>query len=124
MLFGPVLLSMFMARSFAGVDVRRPEVAVFDPGNSGLVRALTASDLIRVARVDSREQGVSRVRQGRVPACLSVPPTFDEELEQDRFPRLDLTVDETYRGQVALIREALRGALRQQAGQEIPADIR
>lgn len=124
MLLGPVLLSVFMARSFASVDIRRPELAVWDPGQSGLVRALQSSELIRLVPVDSSRQGEQKVREGKLPAALTVPADFDSQLEQDQFPRLDLVVDDTNPGQVALIREAIRAALRQQAGQEIPADIR
>ncbi|GMU51394.1 MAG: hypothetical protein AMXMBFR33_05400 [Candidatus Xenobia bacterium] len=124
MLLGPVVLSVLMARSLGAADIRRPLLAVYDPGSSGLVRVLEASELIRIERVSSWSQGRELVERGRAPASLGVPAGFDGSLEQDLFPRLDLAVDESYRGQVAVIREAIRSALREQVGQEIPADIR
>lgn len=124
MLIGPVVLSFMMARSLGTADLRRPLLEVYDPGQSGLVRVLAGSELIRIEKVASWEEGRQLVVKGRAPALLGVPADFDRELEQDRFPRLDLAVDESYRGQVAVVREAIRAALREQAGQEIPADVR
>lgn len=124
MLLGPVVLSFMMARSLGTADIRRPLLVVYDPGQSGLVRVLAGSELIKLEPVASWEEGRQRVIAGRAPALLGVPEDFDRSLEGDQFPRLDLVVDESYRGQVALIREAVRAALREQAGQEIPADVR
>lgn len=123
-LIGPVVLSFMMARSLGSTDIRRPLLAVYDPGKSGLVRVLAGSELIRIETVASWEEGRQLVVRGRAPALLGVPADFDRDLGQDQFPRLDLAVDESYRGQVAVVREAIRAALREQAGQEIPADIR
>lgn len=123
-LVGPVILSVFFTRSFSDKDLRRPELALFDPGRSGLARVLRASDLVRLREVSSAESGRQLVENGELAAFLVVSQGFDEELLADEFPRLDLTVDETASGKVALIREAVRAALREQVGQEIPADIR
>lgn len=124
MLLGPVVLSILMARSLGSSDLRRPRVVVFDPGQSGLVRVLEGSELIKIEKVASWQEGRQLVERGRAPALLGVPDGFDRQLQQDEFPRLDLAVDESYRGQVAVVREAIRAALREQVGQEIPADIR
>jgi ABC-type multidrug transport system permease subunit len=123
-LVGPVLLSVFFARSFTGEDVRRPAMVVCDAGRSGLVQALHSSGLFRLQESGNWEDCIERVRKGQVTAALQIPAGFDLLLRQDRFPRVDLVLDENARTQVAIVREGLRGALRQQAGQEMPADVR
>jgi len=123
-LVGPVLLSVFFARSFTGEDVRRPAMVVCDAGRSGLVQALHSSGLFRLQESGDWEDCIERVRKGQVTAALQIPAGFDRLLRQDRFPRVDLVLDENARTQVAIVREGLRGALRQQAGQEMPADVR
>ncbi|MBI3928292.1 MAG: ABC transporter permease [Armatimonadetes bacterium] len=123
-LIGPVLLSMFFSRAFSDRDIRKPELALSDPGRSGLGRLLQSSDVLKIRPVGSLEEGRRLVEEGRAPAALEIPQGFDEGLLGGEFPRIRLIVDDSSRGQVALIREALRGALREQAGQEIPADVR
>lgn len=122
-LLGPVVLSVFFARSFSGDDVRRPSLALYDPSGSGLARALRSSEFFRLWPVDSWQEGRDLVLHGKVAAALAIPQGFDARLREQRFPRLDLAVDETAKGQVEFIREGLRAVLRQQAGQEMPADI-
>lgn len=123
-LLGPVLLSMLFARAFSDQDMKRPELAVYDPGASGLVRQLAAAELVELRVVETVQQGRGLVEQGETPAFLSVPEGFDESLAGDEFPRLDLVVDESSRVQVSYVREVLRSALRELAGQDIPADVR
>ncbi len=123
-LVGPVLLSVFFARSFTGEDVRRPALVVCDAGSSGLVQALHSTGLFRVQESEDWEDCLEKVHQGQVTAAIQIPATFDRDLREDRFPRVDLVLDEGARTQVAIVREGLRGALRHQAGQEMPADIR
>ena len=123
-LVGPVLLSVFFARSFSGEDVRRPTLAVCDGGGSGLVQALRSTGLVRLQESQDWEECRRWAREGRVAGALRLPAGFDRELRAERFPRLDLVLDESARTQVALVREGVRSALRQQAGQELPADVR
>lgn len=123
-LVGPVLLSVFFARSFTGDDVRRPALAVCDGGGSGLVQALRSTGLFRLQESGNWEQCLAWVREGKVAGAVRIPGGFDEALREERFPRMDLAVDESARSQVAIVREGVRGALRQQAGQDLPADVR
>lgn len=123
-LIGPVLLSVFFARSFTGEDVRRPALAVCDGGGSGLVQALRSTGLFRLVESGDWEGCRRLVHEGKVAGALRIPSGFDQELREDRFPRLDLVVDESARSQVPIVREGVRGALRQQAGQDLPADVR
>ncbi len=123
-LVGPVLLSVFFARSFTGGDIRRPGLLVCDAGRSGLVQALRSSDLFRLEELADWEQCLDRVQLGRAAGAVRIPEGFDRDLREDLFPRLDLALDESARTQVTLVREGVRGALRQMAGQEIPADVR
>lgn len=123
-LVGPVLLSIFFARSFTGGDIRRPGLLVCDVGRSGLAQALRSSDLFRLEELSDWEECLDRVELGRAAGAVRIPAGFDQDLRQDRFPRLDLALDESAQSQVALVREGVRGALRQMAGQELPADVR
>lgn len=123
-LVGPVLLSVFFARSFTGEDVRLPALAVCDAGSSGLVQGLRSTDLFRLEEVSEWEACRRMVEEGRAAGALRIPEGFDRDLREDRFPRLDLLVDESARAQVAIVREGVRGALRRQADQEVPADVR
>ncbi len=123
-LVGPVLLSVFFARSFTGGDVRRPGLLVCDAGGGGLVQALRSSGLFRIEEQSDWAVCVEQVQLGRAAGAVRIPAGFDLDLREDRFPRLDLALDESARTQVALVREGVRGALRQMAGQELPADVR
>ncbi len=123
-LVGPVLLSIFFARSFTGGDIRRPGLLVCDVGRSGLAQALRSSGLFRLEELTDWEECLGRVELGRAAGAVRIPAGFDQDLRQDRFPRLDLALDESAQSQVALVREGVRGALRQMAGQELPADVR
>ncbi len=123
-LVGPVLLSVLFNRAFSDRDLRLPEVALHGPESGGFVRILKTTELVKIRLVASLAEGRELVRAGQVPVAISVGESFDEELLADAFPRLELVVDESAHTDVALVRQALRSALREQAGQEIPADIR
>lgn len=123
-LLGPVLMALLMGRATQESDVKRPGVAVFAPPESGLARVLSASELLQVRTVSSAEEGERLLQSRQVAVYLSIPSGFDEQLLNGEVPRLDLSVDATRPTQVALAREALRSALRDQAGQELPADVR
>ncbi len=126
MLLVPILLSLFSARALTDSDRLRPTMAVFDPGNSGLVRFLNASadNVIRLRPVGSSEEGRNLLLQGKVGAALTVPAGFDEALASGKKLDVDVVVDDSRALQGNQCREALKAAVREADGQELPPVIR
>lgn len=123
-LIGPVLLSVFFSRFFGGGDVRHPVVLICDDGQSAFVQALRTLDLFQLQEDKRWEACLEAVRLGRACGAVHISKNFDEELRLDSFPVLTLAVNEASLTQAAIFREGIRGALRQMAGQELPADVR
>ncbi len=123
-LIGPVLLSVFFSRFFGNGDVRHPVVLICDEGQSALVQALRTADLFQLQEEPRWEKCLESVRLGRACGAVHIPADFDGELRLDNYPQLFLAVNEASLAQAAIFREGVRGALRQMAGQELPADVR
>ncbi|MBQ7569185.1 ABC transporter permease [bacterium] len=123
-LIGPVLLSVFFSRFFANGDVRHPVVLICDDGRSALVQALRTTDLFQLQEEPQWEKCREAVRSGRACGAVHITASFDADLHADAFPELSLAVNEASLTQAAIFREGIRGALRQMAGQELPADVR
>lgn len=124
LLLGPILVSLLFARAFTDSDRQRPTVAVFDSGNSGLVRVLTSTNTVTLRPVGSGEEGRDLVVRGKVVAALTVPAGFDEALESGEFRKLTLVLDDSRRTPAEIVQSALRLAVREAAGQKLPAVIR
>ncbi len=123
-LIGPVLLSVFFAHFFKGGDVRHPVVLVCDAGDSAFVQALRTTDLFQLQMNGDWQSCVEAVQLGRACGAVRIEAGFDEALQQDGYPQLHLAVNESSLTQAAMFREGVRGALRQLARQELPADVR
>ena len=123
-LLTPVLLSWVFARTARSEDFRKPIALVVEAAPSGLVRVLKVSEAVIVREVPDRAQAEALLRNREGNAILEIPAGFDEQLAAQAFPQLQLHLDESAPTQVAVLREALRAALREQSGQELPADIR
>lgn len=123
-LIGPVILSVFFARFFAGEDVRHPVVAVCDQSASPFVQALESTGLFTIVEDDNWEQCLSQVERGQYAGAVRIPIGFVESICNGGYPRLDMAVNEASLAQSAIVREGVRGALRHVANQELPADVR
>lgn len=126
MLLVPILLSLFSAYGLSDSDRLRPTLAVFDPGNSGLVRFLSSSaaNVINLRPVASSEEGRSLLLQGKVGAVLAVPAGFDEGLASQKYLDVEVVVDDSRPTPGALCREAVKIAVREADGQKLPPVIR
>ena len=123
-LAGPVLLSVLFSRAFGDKDLRRPLLAVHQVGDSKLVRILQRGNTVRIESFQDWAAARQAVEEGQAVAALGLPADFDAQLEKDTFPRLNLLVDAVRTGPVAVTRQALRSALAEMAGHEVPADVR
>jgi len=126
MLIGPILLSFFFARgAFTDSDRLRPTVACIDPGKSGLVRVLSGSDYgVTMRPVANGEEARDLLWRGKVAAVLSVPPDFDAGLESRDYRDVDLVVDDSRRTQQEIVRAAVKAAVREAVGQQLPPIIK
>lgn len=125
MLLGPILLSFFFARALSDSDRLRPTLAVIDPGNSGLVRVLSGNETgVTVRPVASSQEGRDLLVRGKVAGVLSVPLDFDEGLATRQYRDLDLIVDDSRQTQTTMVRAAVKAAVREAVGQQLPPIIK
>ncbi len=123
-LLGPVLLAAFFVGAMDRGQAPQLSIGVTGDLNSGLVNALESSGMCQL-RISADEQALRRAVQNReLVLSVQIPPHFDEDLRQDLFPVLELYLDESSWAKAMAARELVRTALRQMAGQEVPADIR
>ena len=122
-LLTPVALAWILGRTARPNDLRKIVFAVTAPPDCGLVRVMQSKDGFELLEVAEGE-GPKLVERREVVAHLIVPEGFDDDLQRNKNPQLTLLTDEAFPTQVTVLRETLRSAVRDQAGQEIPADIR
>ena len=124
-LLGPVLVVAFLANILSDEDPVFVRAGVCGNINSGLVNCLVFNGGCSVESTsDSWDTLKSKIRSKKLDLAVKIPTNFDEELRNDSFPILELCVDESSLAKSITARELVRTALRQMAGQEIPADIR
>lgn len=124
-LLGPVLVVAFLANILTDEDPVFVKAGVCGNISSGLVNCLMFNGGCSVEPTsESWETLKNKVRSKKLDLAINIPANFDEELRNDSFPVLELCVDESSLAKSLTARELVRTALRQMAGQDIPADIR
>jgi ABC-type Na+ efflux pump permease subunit len=119
----PVILATVMHQVSKPQDARRPLVGIVAGADSGLARNLEQKEALKVQRLGTIEDGLRSLDAHKLVVLIQCGPDFDRELRGGSFPRVSLTVDSTRPTQVAIVRYVLDASLREQAGQDIPADI-
>lgn len=122
-LLSPLLLA-FLLRTLSQQDDLKPVplAAVAGP-DSGIVRVLQQHPGLRITSCDRLEQAQRLLSTRQVMLIMQVEADFDSQLLNGERPTVRLWSDPGKPTQVALAREYLRSALREQAGQRQPARI-
>ena len=122
-LLSPLLLAMIFRSLLGSEDVKPIPVAVVGPADCGLTRVLEQHPGLAILRRTNTLEALPLLHRGRAVLVLEIEPEFDSKLRSGPSPSLKLWSDRGKPTQVALAREYLRGSLRQQAGQTLPARI-
>ncbi len=124
-LLGPVLVVAFFANVLNVEDPVFVKIGVYGNIKSGLLNSLKFNGGCNIVPTSGTwEELKDEVRHQKIDLAINIPVDFDQELQQDSFPVLELCVNESSLAKSLTARELVRTALRQMAGQEIPADIR
>lgn len=121
-LFSPLLLALLL-QTLTGKDLKPVRIGVVAARDSGLVRNLSRNPALLVDSLASLEEAQLQLRQQRLTLVVQVDPDFDTQLLAGQRPLVRVWGDRGHPTQVALAREALRGSLRDQMGQSLPARI-
>jgi len=123
-LLGPLLLSLLFINFMQDSGGVKASAAVGGFIESGLVQAMRGGDFCVLEISEDGEKSRQAVKDGSLNGYIEIPAGFDEALKSDEYPELHIYLNEGEPVKAALLREAVRTALRSMAGQELPADIR
>lgn len=122
-LLSPLCLALIFRSLTQESDLRPVVMAVVSPEESGLVRVLEQNPGLRVVRVNNVEESQAGLRKGKWVLLLLIEDDFDRQLLAGQRPVLTFWTDRGRPTQVALAREYLRSAIRQQADQALPVRL-
>lgn len=123
-LLGPIIMGALFTRIMGDPDSSAITLGIYGRTGSGLVNCLKFSGGCTLKYSSDWQALKEEVKNGKLSLAVSIPRDFDEELRDDGYPVLKVYVDESHFARSVAARELLRTALRQMAGQELPADIR
>lgn len=123
-LLGPLLLSLLFINFMEDSGGVKVSAAAGGFTESGFIQAMRGSDFCSLEISGDGEKSRQAVKDGSLTGYIEIPPGFDEALKRDEYPELRIYLNESEPVKAALLREAVRTALRSMAGQELPADIR
>lgn len=118
--FLSVIFTVVFASDYTDSGIK---LAIYDPGQSALVEALREHPGLDVIDAASEAQIEETIEQ-EAAAGLVVPAGFDQALTQGEQPDLTLYLSRAESAGVRLrVRQMIEQALREQAGQTLPATI-
>ncbi len=123
LLMVPVLISVFFSQ-ISEDKIRRPCVAIND-NQSAFARALKLSGNLQIKEFDPEREEIylrKNIENKLIDAAIIIPPGFDEDIKNNRFPRLDIYLGSNM-AQNSVVKETVKTSLRRLVGQELPADL-
>ncbi len=120
----PILLTLLMNLVFGRLFIEKPTLAVIDEGQSEAGAKIKNLKSVIIREVKDEEHLKERVISGAIDGGLVLPPDFDEELRQNKFPEVRIYIGgESLASNRIVLAASLAELLREEAGQKLPIDV-
>jgi len=121
----PLAITLVLQVAFGSLFQPKPRLGVVDRGSSRLVRAVQATDGLRVRVFGSAEALRAAVEANDVDAGLVLPPGFDEAVKAGERPKLTFWMSgESYAANRIVLAVTTIDLLRTLEGKQPPVEVR